>query len=80
MKATIKFRPLEWETLALLHSVNNAENGDPVATFSRLLSAALISAAILGITREQMMQQCEACIELAIKAVAERTDIFGGMT
>lgn len=78
MKANIKFRPIERETLQLLHFAHELESADPVATYSRLMSAAMVSGAILGLTQEQITQQAEVFSENAIRAVSDRKDIFGG--
>jgi len=78
MKANIKFRPLERQTLELMHQVHQMNSSDAVATYSRLMSAAMLSAAILGLTQEQITQQVEIFAEQAIRAVSERKDIFGG--
>lgn len=77
MLATIKFRPIERETLALLSSVHEAEGNDPTATYGRLLSAAMVAGAILGLSPEQVAQQAQAFAEGAQRAVSERPDIFG---
>lgn len=75
--ATIKFRPLERETLELLMQVNASQEGDPIATYGRLMSAASLAAAIIGLRADQVTQQVEAFLEQATKAVQERPDIFG---
>lgn len=77
MLATIKFRPIERETLRILFSVHEAEARDPTETYSRLLSAAMVAGAILGLAPEQIAQQAQAFAEGAQRAVSERPDIFG---
>jgi hypothetical protein len=77
MKATIKFRPIDERTLALLLHVNEEESSDAVATFSRLMSAAMIAGALIGLTKEQIVDLAETLSEYAALAVAERRDIFG---
>lgn len=76
MLATIRFRPIERPTLDLVGNVHNQE-GDPVAAYSRLLSAAMVAAAMLGLTPEQVAQQAEAFAAQAARAVQGRPDIFG---
>jgi hypothetical protein len=74
--ATIKFRPLEKETLELLLQVNCAHDHDPVATYGRLISAASVAAAIIGLRPELVAQQVEAFVGAASEAVRDRPDIF----
>lgn len=79
MKATIKFRPLERETLQLLLHASETNGNDPLATYGRLVSATMVAAALIGLTPAQVAQQAEAFAEQAVKAVADRPEIFGGM-
>ncbi|OEI83702.1 hypothetical protein GRI33_06170 [Brucella sp. BO3] len=74
---TIKFRPIERETLSLLLSVHEAE-GDPIETFNRLLSACFVSAAMIEITPEQICEYATLMMPMARRAILERRDIFGG--
>lgn len=76
---TIKFRPLDVGTLMLLVAVYESEGSDPAAAFSRHISTAMLSAAILGLTPEQLSQQVDEMYAQAQKCVAERPDIFGGL-
>jgi len=76
-KTTIKFRPIERQTLDLLMQAHKAAGGDAVATYSVLISAAMVSGAILGVTPQQAGHQAPELMRLARAAVAERPDIFG---
>lgn len=75
---TVKFRPVQRQTLALLLAAHEVE-GDPVDTFSRLLSACFVSAAIIEITPEKICEYATAMMPMARRAVLERRDIFGGL-
>jgi hypothetical protein len=77
MLAEIRFRPLERATLELLYDTWEKEGGDPVANYSRLISAAMVAAAIIGLTPEQVSDQVETMVVKATEAVRERPDIFG---
>lgn len=77
MRAEIRFRPLERATLELLYETWEREGADPVANYSRLISAAMLAAAIIGLTPEQVSDQVETMVAKAAEAVRERTDIFG---
>lgn len=76
MQATIRFHPIEPETLRLLTETWD-ELGDPVDCYSRLISAAMVAAAILGLEPEKVSGQAEGYARQAARAVAERTEIFG---
>lgn len=75
--ATIKFRPLEKETLALLVQVNCDNAHDPIATYGRLISAASVAAAIIGLRPELVADQITSFVTAASDAVRDRPDIFG---
>ena len=74
--ATIRFRPLAPETLMLLLIANQAANEDPVDAYGLLLSAALVAGAMLGLTHEHIHDQVKLMYDNAIRAVAERRDVF----
>ncbi|MBI1620123.1 hypothetical protein [Aquamicrobium zhengzhouense] len=76
MKVTINFRPLDRETLMLVATVHDHEQ-DPVAAYSRLMSAAMMAAAIIELTPAQVAEQAELFAAQAARAVRERPDIFG---
>ena len=76
MKVRIIFRPLERETLMLVATVHDHEQ-DPVAAYSRLMSAAMMAAAIIELTPAQVAEQAELFSAQAAPALQERPDIFG---
>jgi len=76
-KFTAKFRPIEPETLSLLLLVHEAE-GDAFDAFNRLMSAFFVSAAIMQITPQQICNCANLMMPVALRAVQERRDIFGG--
>lgn len=76
-KVEVKFRPVDRDTLKLIHTTYQQE-GDAAANYGRLMSAAMVAGAIIGLTKEQIAQHAEVCAEHAIRAVETRTDIFGG--
>lgn len=73
---TVKFRPTDRRTLTVMAEVHQAE-GDAFETFSRLLSACFVSAAIIQITPQQMCEYATLMMPMARRAVLERRDIFG---
>lgn len=73
---TVKFRPIEPETLSLLLMVHEAE-GEAFETFNRLMSAFFVSAAIIQVTPEQIAGFAKLMVPMARRAVLERPDIFG---
>lgn len=73
---TIKFRPIERETLSLLLMVHEAEGG-AFETFNRLMSAFFVSAAIIQVAPEQIADFAKLMAPMAQRAVLERPDIFG---
>lgn len=75
--ATFEFRPITRETLSLCRSIFDECDGDPVKTYGRLLSAAMVAGAMLGLTPEQITQQALECARQAERAVKGRPDIFG---
>jgi len=74
---TVKFRPIERQTLDLLMQANKTADGDPAATYSILISAAMVAGAILGVTPQQAGHHAPDMLRHARAAVNERTDIFG---
>ncbi len=76
-KATVKFRPIERQTLDLLMQAHKTAGGDAVATYSVLISAAMVAGAILGLTPQQAGHQAPELMHMARAAVRERPDIFG---
>ncbi len=77
MKATIKFRPTERATLAVLGSTHEGEGRDPVATYSRLLSATALAGAMLGLRPEGIASHFLEVAETATEVVKAHPDIFG---
>lgn len=75
--ATIRFRPLEKETLELLLHANCTNGHDPIATYGRLISAASVAAAIIGLRPELVADQVQSFVTAATEAVHDRPDIFG---
>lgn len=78
-KGAVRFRPIEESTLRVLVQVRKAEGSDPVATYSRLMSAAMVAAAIIGVTPRQVGHHSPEMLRLARRAVRERPDIFGAL-
>lgn len=77
MEIKINFRPLEPQTLRLVLGVHKVEGEDPVNTYSRLISAALVAGAMLGLTAEDVAKQTEQFYAAALRAVEGRPQIFG---
>lgn len=77
MQAEIQFRPLDKATLKLALETFQSCDEDPIASYSRLLSATMVAGAILGLSPEQASHQAGELMVLAKRAVAERPDIFG---
>ncbi len=75
--ATIKFEPIHQDTLTLLDMQYVLNGKNPVAAYGRLLSATLVAAAMLGLSREQMDEQLDSMFDAAHRAVNESTHIFG---
>jgi len=73
----IHFRPLHDETLGLLALVYSHANGDPVATYSRLISAAVMAGALIEMMPEQMAGQVKLFMPGAHMAIKENPEIFG---
>lgn len=78
MFRTFKFRPLERQTLELLVNTHQQE-GDPVDTYSRLMSAAMVAAAILDLSPKDVAEHARIFSTEAQRAVQDRRDIFGGV-
>lgn len=75
---TVKFQPIHKKTLALLIAAYEGEGEDPYKTYSRLLSAFLMSAAMIELTADQIHEQATLMLPTATRALNERRDIFGG--
>lgn len=73
----VRFMPLQRATMELMLAVNEKEP-DPVDSMNRLLSAALMSAAVLNLECDSLIDYVRIAYPNAILAVKERPDIFGG--
>jgi hypothetical protein len=74
----LRLSPTSDRVLRLLERANRKAARDPVQTYGDLLSAAVIAARLIGLTREQIDGHVSAFIPQADAARANRPDIFGG--
>ena len=75
----VKFRPLQDDTLRLLMGVYLAENEDPVATYSRLISATVMAGAMFEMMPEQMVDHVTRFMPNAHMVIKEHPEMFGEM-
>jgi len=78
-KYKIMFRPLQPETHGLMIQVYLAENNDPVATYSRLISAAVMAGAMLEMMPEQIAYHVKKFMPNAHMAIKDHPEMFGKM-
>lgn len=76
-EGVFKFRPTEPETLAIMLMAWATEEEDPVDTFSRLFSAALMAGAFINLTAESFQKIVNECLPRAHQAMAAHPEIFG---
>ncbi len=76
----VRFRPIQKETAIIMQSAYDMENSDPVAAYSRLISAAVMAGAFLNLTPEEIATQVQMFTPIAHQAIADHPEMFGGMT
>lgn len=74
---TIKCRPTGNDVLRLLHQANDATK-DPVQTYGNLMTAMLLSARMVGLDADAVVEHVKKFSPSADAAITQRPDIFGG--
>ena len=74
----MRLSPTSGRVLRLLERANRKAARDPIQTYGDLLSAAVIAARFIGLTRQQIDGHVNAFIPQVDIARSQRPDIYGG--